>query len=92
MLRFELLGATFKKDHDAFGKQDPYIVVHYNGVLYFESYVIKEGGLEAEWDEEFDIDFNLIAGNPESTLVLTAYDKDKYSSDFIGQTNKINAL
>ena len=50
--------------------------VDYDGKQIFESSVKEEAGLQATWNEEFEVDFNTVASKPAACFVFTAFDKD----------------
>ena len=81
--------ATFLKDADMFGKQDPYIQFMYNGKQ-VKTDVKDDAGLNAEWNEKFcltDIESQIQSGK---RLVFEAYDKDIGSSDLLGQSKRLS--
>ena len=81
--------ASFLKDADLIGKQDPYIQFAYNGKKVQTE--VKDGaGLNAEWNEKFrltQVHEQVLSGK---RLVLEAYDKDVLSSDFLGATKGLS--
>lgn len=52
LLRVVIKSATFLKDMDTFGKQDPYISFKYDGKD-LKTDVKDDAGLNAEWNETF---------------------------------------
>ena len=54
ILRVEVLNAKFFQDSDIMGKQDPFAQFKYDGE-YIKTKVIDDGGLEATWNETFDL-------------------------------------
>ena len=84
-----IVSATFLKDADMIGKQDPYIKFKYNGKD-VQTDVKDDAGKAAEWNEKFCL--TQVADQVESgkRLVLEAYDKDLMSSDLLGKTKGIS--
>lgn len=85
MLDLTIVSATFLKDADLLGKQDPYIKFLYNGKE-VETDVKDDAGKAAEWNENFclpQIEQQVLSGKG---LVFRAYDKDLASSDLLGQS------
>ena len=85
MLDLTIVSATFLKDADTFGKQDPYIKFLYNGKE-VETDVKDDAGKAAEWNENFclpQIEQQVLSGKD---LVFRAYDKDLASSDLLGSS------
>ena len=81
--------ASFLKDADLIGKQDPYIEFSYNGKKVQTE--VKDGaGLNAEWNEKFrltKVQEQVLSGK---RLILEAYDKDLVTSDFLGKTKGLS--
>ena len=55
-LRFFIRDGTFKKDHDWFGKQDPYVQLFYNDKKVYSTAVKNGAGKFAQWNEFYDFD------------------------------------
>ena len=81
--------ASFLKDADLIGKQDPYMQFSYNGRKVQTE--VKDGaGLNAEWNEKFrltKVQEQVLSGK---RLILEAYDKDLVTSDFLGKTKGLS--
>ena len=63
-LNLIIKSATFLKDNDLFGKQDPYIMFNYNGKK-VQTDVKDDAGKKAEWNEKFcltNIEAQVISG------------------------------
>lgn len=86
-LHVKIIDATFLKDGDTFGKQDPYIKWKY-GRGEFQTTVKDDAGLYARWDESFCL--NGIIRNVDQMLELEAWEKDLASSDFLGKMKPIS--
>lgn len=89
LLEVIIVQATFLKDADLIGKQDPYIQFQYLGKK-VRTEVKDEAGLHAEWNERFcltQIDQQIHSGK---RFMLEAYDKDIASDDFLGKTKGIS--
>lgn len=54
ILRIIVHNAKFFKDNDTFGKQDPFAQFMYDNA-YVKTSVVDDGGLEASWEESFDL-------------------------------------
>ena len=65
------LEASFMKDHDLLGKQDPYVVFEL-GSEKITTPAIKSGGTNCSWEESF----TLIGRNSASDLQATVYNKN----------------
>ena len=65
------LEASFMKDHDLLGKQDPYIIFEL-GSEKITTPPIKSGGTNCAWEESF----TLIGRNNASDLTATVYNKN----------------
>ena len=88
-LNLIIKSATFLKDADLLGKQDPYIKFLYNGRK-VETDVKDDAGKAAEWNEKFclsHVQDQVLSGK---RLVFEAYDKDVMSSDLLGVTSPIS--
>ena len=81
-----IIDATFLKDADMFGKQDPFIKFKY-GRGEFATTVKDDAGKYAEWNEKFTL--SSIEKWLDNDLVLEAMEKDLASSDFLGSTKPI---
>ena len=81
-----IIDATFLKDADMFGKQDPYIKFKY-GRGEFATTVKDDAGKYAKWNEKFTL--SSIEKWHDSDFVLEAMEKDLASSDFLGSIKPI---
>jgi len=88
LLKIIIKEATFLKDSDMFGKQDPYIKFKYNN-LELQTTVKDEAGKKAKWDETFMLPNVYTNVKNRQTLQFEAFDKDIASSDFLGTTRQI---
>ncbi|DBB03546.1 hypothetical protein WJX82_005857 [Trebouxia sp. C0006] len=70
------LEASFMKDHDLLGKQDPYVVFEL-GSEKITTPAIKSGGTNCSWEESF----TLIGRNSASDLQATVYNKNTLRAD-----------
>ena len=78
-----VIDATFNKNSDLFGNQDPYVRFKY-GRGSFETTVKYKAGKYAKWNEKFELNnINRWIENGDS-LELEAMEKDVGSSDFLG--------
>lgn len=83
--------ATFLKDADTFGKQDPYMQFKYEGKEY-KTEVKDDAGKSAKWDDTFMMENILSLAKSNEQLVFEAYDKDIGSSDLLGFTDAIDIV
>ena len=84
-----IVSATFLKDTDLFGKQDPFIRFQF-GDKKLETDVMDNAGLNAKFDQKFCLR-NIQKEVLESKrAVFQAYDKDLTSSDLLGKTKPIS--
>lgn len=81
--------ATFLKDGDTFGKQDPYVKFNF-GNLTLQTDVIDNGGLYAKFDAVFLVPD--IITLKEQSIVFQTYDKDAFSSDLLGETDPVDII
>jgi len=89
MLNLVIVSATFLKDADLIGKQDPYIKFKYNGKDVQTD--VKDGaGKAAEWNEKFCLTQVMDQVTSGKRLILEAYDKDLVTSDLLGKTKGIS--
>jgi Ca2+-dependent lipid-binding protein len=87
MLRVVIKSATFLRDADMVGKQDPYITFKYKDKELRTS--VKDGaGKQATWDETFQLPS--IKHESVHQLVFKAFDKDMASSDLLGTTEPVD--
>ena len=90
-LQIDLVEASFLKDTDTFGKQDPYLQFHYDGID-LKTEVKDDAGLQAKFNEQFVLEnIDAPAKNGEE-LVIKAFDKDVGSSDLLGSANPITYI
>ena len=72
-LRIVIKEATFKKDADTFGKQDPFISFKYQGVD-LKTDVKDDAGKRASWDETFLLPNILTEYRNGNEITFEAYD------------------
>ena len=88
-LTIKIIDATFLKDADTFGKQDPYMKFEYGrGAL--ETTVKDDAGKYALWNEQFVLHGVNREVEANKGLILEAYEKDVASSDFLGRIKEIS--
>lgn len=75
--------ATFLKDFDTFGKQDPFAQFLYDQEK-LKTRVIEDGGKKAVWDEEFELKNIMQQIKLKQSFVLETYDKDMVTEDLLG--------
>lgn len=83
--------ASFLKDADWIGKQDPYIKFKYDN-KYGQTEVKDGAGTHATWNEKFclnGVEKPILAGYK---LAFESYDKDVASSDWLGSTTPISLV
>lgn len=88
-LEIKIMEATFLKDSDLIGKQDPYLQFMYEG-LELKTEVKDNAGLKANFDDIFlleNIEGEIKLGKD---LVMEAYDEDIASSDLLGKANPLS--
>jgi len=85
VLRLIIKEASFLKDSDFFGKQDPYIKFVYNGTE-LQTDVKDDAGKQAKWDETFGLSGISTQVKNKGIVIFQAFDKDIASSDFLGCT------
>ena len=83
ILEVTILEASFLKDADFLGKQDPYIAFNYQGKQ-MQTTVKEDAGKFAKWNERLQLNNIQKSIKNNETLVLEAYDKDPVGSDFLG--------
>ena len=84
-----VIEASFLKNADTFGDQDPYIKFKY-GRGTFETTVKYKAGKYAKWNEKFElIDVKRWVDNGDC-LELEAMEKDIGSSDFLGSNKPVS--
>jgi len=79
---------------DSNGKSDPYVEVKINGHKAWKTHVIKES-LSPKWDSELWVgttktgksDLVTEEALNASEVVIHVYDKDKFSTDFLGEVH-----
>ena len=82
-LKVTVESASFLKDADFIGKQDPFVVIECATYKY-QTRIIDEGGKNVTWDEEFtmrEVQTEADAGN---TFCIQTFDSDGLTSDFLG--------
>lgn len=89
MVELTVIEASFLKDADTFGKQDPYIVFKY-GRGTKSTTVAEDAGKHAVFNEKFTLSNINREVEKEATLVLEAMEKDIASSDLLGTTAPLN--
>lgn len=83
--------ASFNKDNDTFGKQDPFIQFKFGGMELRTD--VKDGaGKLAQWDETFQLSNIIDQVKGKGALVFEAYDKDLASSDLLGITDPLELV
>jgi len=88
-LNLIIKSASFLKDTEILGKQDPYIQFLYNGKS-IQTEVKDGAGKQAEWDEKFSLSNIQEQVLSNKRLAFEAFDKDTISSDFLGRTSSIS--
>ena len=88
LLKVHIKEATFFKDLDTFGKQDPFAQIIYDQEK-VRTRVIDNGGKKAVWDEEFELKIIRQQIRLKQSLVLGTYDKDLVTEDILGSSNPI---
>lgn len=81
--------ATFLKDSDMIGKQDPYLQFTYEEIA-LKTDVQDDAGLHAKFDDQFLLENIELEAKQGLSLVMEAYDKDIASSDLLGKANAIS--
>lgn len=81
-LQLTINKATFLKDADIFGNQDPYIEWQFNGQT-MQTTVKDDAGKSATWDETFTLDNVLEPVLNGEELTFTAWDEDNVSNDLL---------
>lgn len=89
MLRIVVKSATFLKNADLIGNQDPYIKFTYEGKS-LQTDVKDDAGLAATWDETFQLPNIKGQVANKGSIVFEAYDKDPLSSDLLGVTDPLD--
>jgi Ca2+-dependent lipid-binding protein len=83
MLRIVVKSAVFLRDADLIGKQDPYITFKYEDKTLKTD--VKDGaGLNATWNETFQLPNIKNQAAKGGNIIFEAYDKDLVSSDLLG--------
>ena len=83
--------ATFLKDADTFGKQDPFIQFKYRD-FDLQTDVKDDAGKQAKWDELFQLTQIFEEYKKDSAITFEAYDKDVGGSDLLGCTDPIDIV
>lgn len=83
--------ATFLKDSDFIGKQDPFIRFVYDGKT-MDTDVKDDAGKSAKWDETFQFPNILQRLKANESLTFQAYDKDLTSSDLLCKTEPLDYI
>jgi len=89
MLEIKIKEANFFKDQDTFGKQDPYIQFQYEDMA-LKTEVQDDAGLNAKFEDEFQLENIEIEIKKGGELKMEAYDKDLASSDLLGVANTLS--
>ena len=89
MLEMVIVHASFLKDNDIIGKQDPYIQFTYNGKK-VRTDTKDDAGLEADWNEKFCLTQVMPQVVSGKRFQLEAYDADVGGDDFLGKTRKLS--
>lgn len=87
-LVINIIDASFLKNADTFGDQDPYVKFKY-GRGTFETTVKYKAGKYAKWNEKFELTNVKRWVENEEKLELEAMEKDVGSSDFLGSNKPI---
>lgn len=88
-MQLKLIEATFLKDTDTFGKQDPYLSFMYDDWK-FKSNVAEDAGLEAKFNDVFELENIEAEIKKGGNLVMESYDKDVASDDALGEALAIS--
>lgn len=78
-----IVDASFLKDADFIGKQDPFVAFKYRG-MEIKTTVKDNAGKYAQWNEKFDLNYIEKAIFKGEDLILSAYDKDPVGADWLG--------
>jgi Ca2+-dependent lipid-binding protein len=78
--------ATYLKDADMFGKQDPFCDFTYGGKKY-KTAVQDDAGKKANFNEKFELED--LHENINESLIVNSYDEDPGSVDFLGAIKPI---
>lgn len=89
LLNLKIINVSTFKDHDTFGKQDPYVKFKYDNEFQ-QTRVAEDAGTEATFNENFELRRIMDPINGGDVLTLEAYDKDVLTSDLMGQANPIS--
>ena len=84
-----IVSASFLKDSDLIGKQDPFVNFHY-GDKKPETDVMDNAGLFAKFDQKFCLTNIEKEVKASKRAVFEAYDKDPLSSDLLGKTKPVS--
>ena len=84
-LEVKVIEASFLKDHDMFGKQDPYITF-LQGDKLCRTKTADDAGKHAVFNESFKLDRIQTQLEADDEVTFQAFDEDIGSSDFLGQT------
>ena len=76
-----MVSAELTRDVELFGKQDPYVIIHYMGVEQ-KTKVIEGGGKKPVWNETFEIPLQSVSDEIE----FHCRDDDVMGSKPIGST------
>ena len=87
-IKLKVVSATFLKDADTFGKQDPFVKIPHGGKTY-KTEVIDEGGKTPVWNEEFELEFVEKEVKGGGSLILNTFDSDGAVDEFLGGTKPI---
>ncbi len=80
-LTVKLIEAKLTRDTEMFGSMDPYAKILCGGTEY-QTTIHEGGGKKPHWNQQFD--FNIVG---ERLVTIKVLDKDKFSSDHVGECN-----
>ena len=86
LLEITIVRAEFLKDHDLFGKQDPFITFE-QGALLHRTKTAEDAGKLADFNQKFILNEIYLNLQDDEDVVFKAYDEDFGGrSDYLGQT------
>lgn len=80
-LTIKVIRAKLKRDTEAMGQMDPFVVIQYLKNK-FKTEIIKGGGKTPSWNQAFDIDIYSL----DHIIKITCLDKDFLVNDTIGES------
>lgn len=84
-LEIKIVHASFLKDGDTFGKQDPFVTFD-QGEQIHRTKTADDAGKEATFDELFILKGIAKQLEPDEEVTFQAFDEDVTSSDLLGQS------